>query len=468
MKVALTLETVTPLFLGGGGVTQQSELRPASFRGALRYWYRALVGGVIGSDLNALRQAESKVFGNTEGISPVTLRLRGAMRLMSTFDLDRDGRNAIRNGHNYFFYSTRLGNNRREPFAPPQSSSEAGVILTFSTHPGAYQGDISMQHACAAAWLLTHLGGLGTRSRRCAGSLQVLQGASPNLPNFAVTAQNAVELQGLLESGLRQIRTFIGTSHAPSLDFDVLHPDVCRVWVLTGDTQWETWKEAVDAMGSRMQTFRAMQGTNRNTLNSIFGVPILHGPNHSLQREFHSRKARGWRWICLDRKVRSNIPNLPGGDIPMSHLLAFHLGPVQDFIATARRTQDWWMGSWLLSHLSRKAIDIAQYKGATLVLPKAVQAPKDPAIADTPNHFLARIEAANPAEVGRAVEAGVRSEWLLIHRKVKTDLFDCVADDLWTRQLETFLEIYWAIVRDDGAKEARNDASDNSMIPKGL
>src|SRR5262249_4085858 len=27
-----------------GGVTQQSELRPASFRGALRYWYRALAG----------------------------------------------------------------------------------------------------------------------------------------------------------------------------------------------------------------------------------------------------------------------------------------------------------------------------------------------------------------------------------------------------------------------------------------
>ena len=107
MKVELTLETVTPLFLGG--VTQQSELRPASFRGALHYWYRALVGGVVGNDLSALRLAESKVFGNTEGSSPVTLRLRGAMRPMTTFDLDKDNRgNQLRNGHQYLRQNRRL------------------------------------------------------------------------------------------------------------------------------------------------------------------------------------------------------------------------------------------------------------------------------------------------------------------------------------------------------------------------
>jgi hypothetical protein len=33
-----------------------------------------------------------------------------------------------------------------------------------------------------------------------------------------------------------------------------------------------------------MQTFRAGQGANRNTVNSIFGIPILHGPNYQLQR----------------------------------------------------------------------------------------------------------------------------------------------------------------------------------------
>jgi len=35
------------------------------------------------------------------------------------------------------------------------------------------------------------------------------------------------------------------------------------------------------------------------------------------------------------------------------HVLVITLGPVQDFIASARRCQDLWFGSWLLSDLSR-------------------------------------------------------------------------------------------------------------------
>jgi CRISPR-associated protein Cmr1 len=127
VNVELSLETVTPIFLGRAD--QQPELRPASFRGALRYWYRALVGGVVGSDLHALRVAESKVFGDTEGSSPVRLRLRDTMIRECTFDLDKDSRGRqLRNGHTYLFYSTRLRDNRRVPFSPRQSSASTVLI----------------------------------------------------------------------------------------------------------------------------------------------------------------------------------------------------------------------------------------------------------------------------------------------------------------------------------------------------
>jgi CRISPR-associated protein Cmr1 len=283
VNVELSLETVTPMFLGGAN--QQPELRPASFRGALRHWYRALVGGAVGSDLNALRVAESKVFGDTEGSSPVRLRLRDTMNREFTFDLDKDSRGRqLRNGHNYLFYSTRLGDNRRVPFSPRQSRSQGIVTLTFSTRPGAYQGDRALQHSCASAWLLTHFGGLGTRSRRCGGSLQALEGSWPGLPDFPVTARNAAELQKIFQISLRQICALVGTAKTPSLDFDVIHPDVCRVWVIRGEFPWLTWKDAVEAIGTTMQTFRAAQGENRNELNSIFGLPIRHDPSPSLQR----------------------------------------------------------------------------------------------------------------------------------------------------------------------------------------
>lgn len=41
----LELQTVTPLMTGGA--FYQAELRPPSFRGVMRYWLRALLGGVL-------------------------------------------------------------------------------------------------------------------------------------------------------------------------------------------------------------------------------------------------------------------------------------------------------------------------------------------------------------------------------------------------------------------------------------
>jgi CRISPR-associated protein Cmr2 len=39
----------------------------------------------------------------------------------------------------------------------------------------------------------------------------------------------------------------------------------------------------------------------------------------------------------------------------MRYLFLIHIGPVQDFIASARRTRDLAFGSWFLSELSRAA-----------------------------------------------------------------------------------------------------------------
>lgn len=53
-SLTVTLQTVTPLFLGGAGPRGAPELRAPSFRGALRYWLRAALGEAIGdNDLKA-------------------------------------------------------------------------------------------------------------------------------------------------------------------------------------------------------------------------------------------------------------------------------------------------------------------------------------------------------------------------------------------------------------------------------
>lgn len=279
-SVTFECEVITPMFLGGAD--QQPELRPASIRGALRYWLRAALGGVIGdNDLATLRRLEAEVFGETERGSLVIVRLHGALQPMINFDLDRDNQGKqLRSGHNYLYYSTRLGQNRRVPFDVAWPS----LVLTLATKHGVEKAQDVLQKAAAAVWLLMHLGGMGTRARRCAGSVQVVKGSYPGMPEFVDNAQTPYQLRSHLEAGLRQICGAMGAWMPPSKQFDVLHPDVCRVWVIAGKEPWHGWKDAVNAIGNWMQSFRARQGANRNIVNSIFGIPIRHGPDYDLQR----------------------------------------------------------------------------------------------------------------------------------------------------------------------------------------
>ena len=144
----------------------------------------------------------------------------------------------------------------------------------------------------------------------------------------------------------------------------------------------------------------------------------------------------------------------------MKRLLAFHLGPVQDFIATARRTQDLWLGSWLLSHLSRTALQTAQDAGAKLILPDALTTPSELTLtdADTTNHFIVQTDAARAQFIADECANAVRRKWAGIARTTKKQFFAAVNADLWARQTENLLEIYWASLPDDGSLQARSQA----------
>lgn len=70
-----TYRIVTPMFLGGADPTAEAELRLPSFKGALRFWWRALQRGRV-RDVAELRSKEAELFGSSEtGQSKVLLRL---------------------------------------------------------------------------------------------------------------------------------------------------------------------------------------------------------------------------------------------------------------------------------------------------------------------------------------------------------------------------------------------------------
>lgn len=159
--------------------------------------------------------------------------------------------------------------------------------------------------------------------------------------------------------------------------------------------------------------------------------------------------------------------------LPQPALLVFSIGPVQEFIGAARRTQDLWMGSWLLSYLSWTAMrSLAETYGPDVIVypslrgqplcdfwlvhdkevPMQEPCPEDLALASLPNKFVALLPASEAQVAAETAEQAVRNEWERLADDVFTKLRDGIvpADDVtrqkWTEQVKTQLEVYWSVL----------------------
>lgn len=129
-------------------------------------------------------------------------------------------------------------------------------------------------------------------------------------------------------------------------------------------------------------------------------------------------------------------------------LLYVTVGPVQSFIEQARKTQDLYIGSLILSHLSRTGMNFVQheYKGK-IIFP-------NPNTESVPNRFVAGILTDRSLdEIGFAVERHIREEFIrigksLLHQK-KFPFSQFVSESLeasYIKQLETHLQVYWVAI----------------------
>lgn len=267
-SIEIELQTNTPLFMGGADPRGEPEFRTASLRGALRFWLRALMGGVLGdNDLKSLSAVESLVFGDTDGASPVAIRIRHGSPKTITFSqlaqLDPKTGKYRKPGLAYLFFAARqTGKDKdKEPERRAIVSGSSFNVRLYSKNSGGAVAEEALRRACAALWLLVNLGGTGARARRGGGSLQIKQAGDwpEGLPSRVIKAAAPAELQKELSAGLAQLRKSI-TVNSPALPgnpsaFDVLHPSACSVWVV--DHPFDTAEKALDAIGSTMQNFRS-------------------------------------------------------------------------------------------------------------------------------------------------------------------------------------------------------------------
>ncbi len=133
----------------------------------------------------------------------------------------------------------------------------------------------------------------------------------------------------------------------------------------------------------------------------------------------------------------------------MSYLLAIAIGPVQDFIAAARRTADLYAGSELLMEVTKKiALDL-QSKNAKLIFPSEPEQ-------GGANKILAEVSS-DPTELVKALKALSRDflqkEWSKAYSSFSDK--NAVHEARATAQIENFLEIYAAWVELDDYKNSR-------------
>jgi CRISPR-associated protein Cmr2 len=128
------------------------------------------------------------------------------------------------------------------------------------------------------------------------------------------------------------------------------------------------------------------------------------------------------------------------------HLLLLSIGPVQHFIAQARKLHDLRSGSQLLSELTKAAILTFDKAGGEVIVPGDVNSDS------LPNRILGSVSDRSTEEVialAKALEQSVGAYWQGEVNEVLKKLPDQNKDDQWhqrfAEQTDQLLEIYWAV-----------------------
>lgn len=133
------------------------------------------------------------------------------------------------------------------------------------------------------------------------------------------------------------------------------------------------------------------------------------------------------------------------------HLFLYTIGPVQSFIASARKTRDLWAGSYLLSYLVQTGLDYINAQGIgndDVIFPDPSAALGVSGMALLPNRFLALVpEKISVITLAGGVTDQIKAEFGKII-KFGINRFGSFSEieDFSDRQVQDFLETYWVAI----------------------
>lgn len=246
-SLKLELEVVTPLFLAGFH-QEDAELRPPSIKNLMRWWYRAIRGDWRDSQ-------EELIFGDTDQVGKFRLRIKPIGTINLTFFQPNQ---ATEPGISYFT-ALSLRQGTRKCINP-------GTVFFLEI---LFLPNAKLEHKkaiLASLWSLIWLGNVGTRSRRCFGSL----GAKDNCTKAAFGEDilefyfsgNTEGLSSFLSRNLAIVKKWIGSvdistgQKDPTMpNFTLLAPSNSTLYLWK--TPLASWRVAINEAGNKLMTFRA-------------------------------------------------------------------------------------------------------------------------------------------------------------------------------------------------------------------
>lgn len=331
VDLRFTIETVTPLFLGGA--EQQPQERAASLLPVMRWWFRALVGGLVVRDgfvdLDTVRRLDLATFGSTRWSRPARLELTRHQACTKSLDPDKYG-------VAYMLGPGLRPKARRQCFEPGSTFHLAISGLPRRLAP----------RWLASLWLLSTLGGLGARAHRCFGRIEItpccdldslvpagdggirwkdLFARLPRDDPARTLGQRLGAVQKIVHASLQEGRDRLGTENTdrgtdePLPQFSILAPKWALLKILDcGQCKLNSWEAAVDFAGWE---YRKAREAPQSTQTSIqFRGQCIH-----------IRHSRDWPVVEQFWNPSSGV----SGD-PELHLLGL---PVQ--FRRSRRDQAW-------------------------------------------------------------------------------------------------------------------------------
>lgn len=291
---------VTPLFCGGAD-PKRSELRLSSFKGVLRYWWRALAWSKFHGDLRRIETEEANLFGGagSAGQSKVAMRLvveepgrllRPGDRLAESADTRRDLRGVYYLGYGLVQgYGRNMGCVTRAALVPPIRFVVEMLVSRDKVGASTFQLLIDALKAVGL------VGGMGARSRRGFGSLVLTQLTVQDLSGISCEVvwkapQSVTELREAI-SGLHTNRA------SPEMPVYTAFSAGSRAVIVRNDSK--NALSLLNHLGEEMMYYRSW---GRNGL-------VLGEPSERRFREDHDLMLLSDRPTTHPRRVAFGLPH---------------------------------------------------------------------------------------------------------------------------------------------------------------